>query len=81
MLSDADNRDCVELTVVIPTFNERDNVISIIERLTGALTGIRWEAIFVDDDLPDGTADLVRQISRCNFQVRCIQRIGRRGLE
>jgi dolichol-phosphate mannosyltransferase len=69
-----------ELAVVVPTFNERDNVITLLDRLEVALIGLRWEAIFVDDDSPDGTADLLRQIARQRQDVRVIQRIGRRGL-
>jgi dolichol-phosphate mannosyltransferase len=51
-----------------------------VERLSRALDGIAWEVIFVDDDSPDGTADAVRQIARTDPRVRCIRRIGRRGL-
>jgi dolichol-phosphate mannosyltransferase len=72
--------DAPELTVVVPTFNERENVPLLIERLSGVLAGIAWEAIFVDDDSPDGTADAVRAASRRDPRVRCLQRIGRRGL-
>lgn len=50
----------VELTVVIPTLNEGDNVPLIVQRLNRALAGIAWEAVFVDDDSADGTADAVR---------------------
>jgi dolichol-phosphate mannosyltransferase len=70
----------VELAVVVPTFNERDNIRPLLDALEAALAGIDWEVIFVDDDSPDGTADLVREIARNNFQVRLIQRLGRRGL-
>ena len=69
-----------DLAVVIPTFNERENIRPLLVRLEAALNGIRWEAIFVDDDSPDGTADLVRQLARENPHVRVIHRIGRRGL-
>ena len=69
-----------ELTIVVPTFNERDNVIPLLERLDAVLAGIAWEAIFVDDDSPDGTAEAVRDVARRDTRVRCIQRIGRRGL-
>jgi len=69
-----------ELCVVIPTLNERDNVPVLVERLDAALAGIAWEAIFVDDDSPDGTADVVRRIARERGNIRCLQRIGRRGL-
>lgn len=69
-----------ELSVVIPTLNERDNVPLIVERLNRALAGIAWEVIFVDDDSPDGTADAVRDLARGQSNIRCVQRIGRRGL-
>ena len=70
----------VELTVVIPTFNERENVRPLIERLDAALLGIAWEAVFVDDDSSDGTAALLRDMAHRDPRIRCIQRIGRRGL-
>jgi dolichol-phosphate mannosyltransferase len=69
-----------ELTVIAPTFNERDNVRTLVARLEEVLEGIRWEIIFVDDDSPDGTAELVRSIARSDARVRCVQRLGRRGL-
>jgi dolichol-phosphate mannosyltransferase len=69
-----------ELTVVIPTLNERENVAPLLERLDLALAGTRWEVIFVDDDSSDGTAELARAIGRSDPRVRCLQRIGRRGL-
>jgi dolichol-phosphate mannosyltransferase len=70
----------VELTVVVPTFNERDNIEPLVEKLELALAGIAWEAIFVDDDSNDGTAIRVREVARKKPYVRCLQRIGRRGL-
>src|SRR5947207_7275427 len=69
-----------ELCVVVPTFNERDNVDILIQRLDRALLGIDWEAVFVDDDSPDGTAEHVRVIGERDRRARCIRRIGRRGL-
>lgn len=68
------------LSVVIPTFNETDNVEPLLQRLSVALAGINWEAIFVDDNSPDGTADHVRTIARNDGRVRIVQRVGRRGL-
>lgn len=70
----------IELSIIIPTFNEHDNIVELINRLCACLEGIAWEAIFVDDDSSDGTADVVRAIARTDRRVRCIQRIGRRGL-
>ena len=70
----------LELAVVIPTFNELRNVPLLIAKLDAALAGRAWEAIFVDDDSPDGTAQAARNIAATDRRVRVIQRIGRRGL-
>jgi dolichol-phosphate mannosyltransferase len=69
-----------QLTVVVPTFNERGNVQRLLELLDAALKGVAWEAIFVDDDSPDGTAQLVKDIAAKDPRVHCIRRVGRRGL-
>jgi dolichol-phosphate mannosyltransferase len=69
-----------ELTVVIPTFNERANIPILVERLHSVLAGVAWEVIFVDDDSPDGTAGVVKAIGKQDSRVRCIRRIKRRGL-
>ncbi len=72
--------DGLALAIVIPTFNEAVNVPLLVARLDAALAGRQWEAIFVDDDSPDGTADAARAIARTDGRVRVLQRIGRRGL-
>jgi dolichol-phosphate mannosyltransferase len=69
-----------ELTLVVPTINEKDNVEPLLAAVTPALQGINWEMIFVDDDSADGTSEVVRTIAQKNPRVRCVQRIGRRGL-
>ncbi|HTZ71975.1 MAG TPA: glycosyltransferase family 2 protein [Acetobacteraceae bacterium] len=69
-----------ELTVVVPCYNERANVAPMVARLGATLAGVGWEAIFVDDDSPDGTAAEVRAIAAIDPRVRCIRRVGRRGL-
>ncbi|HVV43372.1 MAG TPA: glycosyltransferase family 2 protein [Nitrobacter sp.] len=68
------------LSVVVPTFNERDNVLALFRKLEAALAGLAWEVIYVDDNSPDGTWDVVRQLAAQDPRVRCIRRIGRRGL-
>jgi dolichol-phosphate mannosyltransferase len=69
-----------ELCVVVPTFNESDNVEILMERLDRVLRGIDWEVVFVDDDSPDGTTRRVRALAQRDRRARCIRRIGRRGL-
>ncbi len=68
------------LAVVIPTYNEVENVPILVQRLEQTLAGIDWELIFVDDDSPDDTAQRIREIACEHPQVRLLQRIGRRGL-
>ncbi len=70
----------LQLAVILPTFNERKNIALMVERLDAALVDIHWEAIFVDDNSPDGTAEEARAIGRNDPRVRVIERIGRRGL-
>jgi dolichol-phosphate mannosyltransferase len=70
----------IELAVVVPCFNERNNLATLVGKLDAALKGIAWEVIVVDDDSPDGTATVARNIANADPRVRCIQRIGRRGL-
>jgi len=69
-----------ELSIIIPTFNEIENVELCINSISQQLTGINWEIIFVDDDSRDGTSRRVREIARTDDRVRCLQRLGRRGL-
>lgn len=73
-------RGAPELSIVVPTFNERANVPLLVERLARVLNGIDWEVLFVDDNSPDGTAAVVRGIGETDSRVRCLHRIGRRGL-
>jgi dolichol-phosphate mannosyltransferase len=68
------------ISIVVPTFSEAENVAELHKRLAAALGSESWELIFVDDDSPDGTADIARALAQADDRVRCIQRIGRRGL-
>ena len=68
------------ISVIVPCYNERPNVAPMVDRLDAALAGTAWEAIFVDDDSPDGTAAEIRRIAQIDPRIRCIRRIGRRGL-
>src|SRR6185503_7927213 len=69
-----------ELSVVVPTFKESGNVGVLVQRLDAALEGHDWEAIFVDDDSPDGTSEAVKAIAAKDPRVRCLRRVSRRGL-
>ncbi len=69
-----------ELTVVIPAYRERDNIAPLLAALDRALQGEDWETIVVVDDAADGTEEVVRERAQQDRRVRCIHRIGRRGL-
>lgn len=69
-----------ELSIIVPTFNERENIAELIGRLAACLGDRAWEVIFVDDDSPDGTAAVVRTHAAADCRIRCLTRIGRRGL-
>jgi dolichol-phosphate mannosyltransferase len=70
----------VELAIIIPTFNERSNIRPLLERLEHVLHDISWEVIFVDDDSSDGTAGEILSVATIDRRVRCLRRVGRRGL-
>ena len=76
----AESTEPIELTVVVPTFKEAENVPVLLARLRNVLADVEWEVLYVDDHSPDGTADVVRQIALSDRRVRVIERIGRRGL-
>jgi dolichol-phosphate mannosyltransferase len=73
-------RPAPELSIIVPTFNERANVLILVERLSRLLVSCDWEIVFVDDNSPDGTAAAARAIGETDSRVRCIRRVGRRGL-
>jgi dolichol-phosphate mannosyltransferase len=68
------------LSIIVPTFNEHDNIRELVERIDRCLAGVDWEIVFVDDDSADGTLSVLRDLSRADARVRHLQRIGRRGL-
>lgn len=68
------------LSIIVPTFNERDNVQEFVRRLDERLAGLEWEVVFVDDDSTDGTPQALRDLSQSDDRVRFLHRIGRRGL-
>ena len=72
--------NALELAIILPTLNERDNLAPLVERIEGALGRSGWEVLIVDDNSADGTSDEARRLSLSDPRVRVIQRIGRRGL-
>lgn len=69
-----------DLSIIVPTLNEQDNIVPLIERLRTVLHGIKWEVIFVDDNSLDGTLETLQALARKDDRVRYIRRVGRGGL-
>lgn len=69
-----------ELSIVVPVFNEAANIAQLVQLVEVAFEDDSWELIFVDDNSPDGTAERVKSIAAKDPRVRCIRRVGRRGL-
>jgi dolichol-phosphate mannosyltransferase len=70
----------MQLSVIIPCYNEHDNVRPLFAKLVAALEGIEWEAVYVDDDSPDGTSQEVLALAKEDGRARLVRRVGRRGL-
>ncbi len=68
------------LSVVVPTYREAANVPVLFERLKAALANFPWEMVVVDDDSPDGTADIAFDLAKSDRRIRCIRRVNRSGL-
>lgn len=70
----------IDLAIIVPTYNESENVKRLVGALSSVLENVAWEVVFVDDNSADGTATKVRELSLQDQRVRGLQRIGRRGL-
>lgn len=69
-----------DLSIIAPAYNERRNIRPLVEAIDAVMGEVVWELIVVDDDSPDGTAGEVLRAARDGYPVRCIRRVGRRGL-
>jgi len=69
-----------EFSIIVPVFNEAENIRQLCTLVGKALEGIKWELIFVDDASTDGTNVMIKQICAEDVRVRTLRRVGRRGL-
>jgi dolichol-phosphate mannosyltransferase len=68
-----------KISVILPAYNERENIIPLIERTIKAIPQEK-EIIVVDDNSPDGTFEVVADFCKINPIVRLINRKNERGL-
>jgi len=69
----------MKVSVIVPTYQERDNIEPLVRRIATALGGWDYEVIVVDDNSPDGTAEVAAGLAE-KYPVRLIRREGVRGL-
>jgi dolichol-phosphate mannosyltransferase len=68
------------VSIVVPTYQESDNIPILFDRIKFALSGAQWELIVVDDDSPDGTWNIAFALAAEDRRVRCLRRVNRSGL-
>ena len=67
------------LSVILPTYNERENIVLLVPRILDVLWDVPCEVIVVDDSSADGTADAVREMAASDARVRLVERPGEGG--
>ena len=70
---------CLEKLVIIPTFNERENIEKIVDTVIGLR--LNYHILIIDDNSPDGTAEIIQSlIPKYPGQLFLEQRTGKLGL-
>ncbi len=69
----------MRVSIVIPTYNERDNLEELFERISNAMKGYDYEIIVVDDDSPDRTWEFAQKLSE-RYPVKVVRRTDEKGL-
>ncbi len=67
------------VSVIVPTYKERENIVPLVERIHNSLSKYDYEIVFIDDDSRDGTAELAPSLS-VKYPVKIIVRKNKRGL-
>lgn len=70
--------DLGRVLVIIPTYNERDNLEDIVTRVRAAMPAV--DILVVDDSSPDGTGELADRLAAADGQVKVLHRTGKDGL-
>ena len=70
----------VEISIVVPTYNESENIENLLSAVSRTLKGYDYEIIVVDDSSPDGTAKIVKRIITEDNRIRLLMRAGKLGL-
>ena len=68
----------MESLVIIPTYNEKDNIKTVIEKIDNL--NIELDVLIIDDNSPDGTGDIIKKLQKTHENVHLIERPGKMGL-
>jgi dolichol-phosphate mannosyltransferase len=67
------------ISIIVPTYNERDNIVPLVERLSQTFTNRNYEILLVDDNSKDGTIDIAAKLAE-KYPVKVMVRLSERGL-
>ena len=76
---DSQDAPGVELSLIVPTYNERENLIPLFENTNRSLSDLVCELIVADDDSPDGTAEVAESLTQ-QYPIKVVRRKNERGL-
>ena len=79
ILANSTEKGKTDVSVIVPTFNERENILLLCEKLGAVLDNVDYEIVIVDDNSPDGTAETAVHLAS-KFQLKIIKRFGFSGL-
>ncbi|MDH5441458.1 MAG: glycosyltransferase, partial [Candidatus Bathyarchaeota archaeon] len=84
MRSAANRREKVSkgvlLSIIVPTYNERENISALIDRIESSLASLEFEIIIVDDNSPDRTAEFAEELNKAYGNIKVVKRDGKFGL-
>jgi len=80
VVADGVTSDAPDVSLVLPTYNERENIERLLPKVHEALAGTRHEILVVDDQSPDGTADVVREFEARGLPVRLVSKPTKEGI-
>ena len=70
----------ITISVILPTYNEKDNIGPLIDEINSNLSNNEFELIVVDDNSPDGTSKVVAEKQKTNPNVQLLCRVDKKGL-
>ncbi len=68
------------LSIVLPTYNERENIQIVLNKIFQLASDYSLEILIVDDNSTDGTSEIVKSLAKKDSRIRLIRRVGRSGL-